>query len=77
MKGSNLIRNIFQFVECSQAGTSKEIIIEDGFEELQNLVIFNWKVRVESPKERRQHFYILYEIKTDGLKIEVNMVVKH
>ena len=45
MKGSNLIRDIFQFVECSQAGTSKEIIIEEGFEEVQNSVIFNRKVR--------------------------------
>ena len=51
MKGSNLIRDIFQFVECSQAGTSKKIMIEDGFEEVQNLVIFDTKVRVESPEE--------------------------
>ena len=56
VKGSNLIRDIFQFVECSQAGTSKEIKMEDGYEEVQHLVIFNRKVKVESPEERRQHF---------------------
>ena len=29
---------------------------EDGFEEVQNLVIFNKKVRVESPVEKKATF---------------------
>ena len=48
--------------------------MEDGFEEVQNLVIFDRKIRVESPEEKRQHFYILYEIKTGGLKSKVNIL---
>ena len=49
-------------------------MIEDGFEEVLNLVIFDRKIRVESPEEKRQHFYILYEIKTGGLKSKVNIL---
>ena len=49
-------------------------MIEDGFEEVLNLVIFDRKIRIESPEEKRQHFYILYEIKTGGLKSKVNIL---